>query len=223
MKNIKKSIFLLIVLLPVSIFSQVKIISNSSSFFGGVKDNVYKNDFFGFKMNSPTQLYLLNQDQITTVREGGQKILLTENERNNKLIEEAGQKELTLYTAAEKPFGTEKNSSLSITVRKQPSLEITSEMIATATKNLLLANPKIKIVQDTKNINLGGAKFSTIELQLNFVESPINQKIYMTMRQGYTVTFVLTYTSGNSLQLFEKLIQSLRFTNKKLLLSRRSI
>lgn len=218
MKSIKKFIFLLVVLLPVSVFSQVKTVSrdyaSASIFFGSVKDNVYKNDFFGFKMDSPSQLYLLNQEQITTVREGGQKILQTENEKNNKLIEEAGQKEFTLYTAAEKPFGTEKNSSLSITVGKQPSLEITSEMVVTATKNLFLANPKIQIVQDTKNISLGGAKFSTLELQLNLVESPINQKVYITMRHGYAITFVLTYTNGNSLQLFEKLIKSLRFTKK---------
>lgn len=217
MKNIKKLIFLLIVLLPVSVFSQVKIISgdyDSASFFGGVKDNVYKNDFFGFKMDSPSQVYLLNQDQITTVREGGQKILVTENKKNNKQIEESIKQEFTLYTAGEKPFGTEKNSSLSITVRKQPSREIKSEMVVTATKNLFLANPKIQLVQNTKNINLGGANFSTLELQLNFVETPINQKIYITMRRRYALTFVLTYTSSNSLRLFEKLIQSLKFTKK---------
>jgi len=218
MKNIKKSIFLLIVLLPVNVFAQVKTITrdydNASIFLGSIRNNVYKNDFFGFKMDSPSQLYLLNQDQITSVRKGGQKILETENKKNNDLIEEAGQKEITLYTAAEKPFGTAKNSSLSITVRKQLSPQITSEMVVTATKSLFLDNPKIRIVQDTKNINLGGAKFSTIELQLNFAESPINQKIFITMRQDYALTFVLTYTSSESLQLFEKSIRSLSFTKK---------
>lgn len=217
MKITKIFIYLVIVLVPINVFTQTTTVTgdyDTADFLGNIKDGVYKNNFFGFKINSPKELFLLNQDQITIVKEGGQEILKTQNERNNKLIEEAGQKEVILYAAAEKPFGAEKNSSLNISVRKQPSSQVTSEMVLTATKKLLLANPKIKLVQDKKNVNLGGENFSTIELQSKFNNQSINQKIFITMRKGYSLTFVLTYEEGESLQLFEKLIQSLSFTKR---------
>lgn len=51
MKIIKIFIYLVIVLLPINVFTQTKTVTgdyDAADFLGNIKDGVYKNNFFGF-------------------------------------------------------------------------------------------------------------------------------------------------------------------------------
>jgi hypothetical protein len=86
-------------------------------------------------------------------------------------------------------------------------------MVVDATRKLLLGNVGMKLVKDTQKVKLGGEAFASVELQNNWQGEYVYQKLYTTIRKGYSLTFVITYKKSESLQAMENIMQSLSFTN----------
>lgn len=216
--KIKRAFYLWLLIAAVSavnIFAQTNppVNNDAAEFFGTTGEGVYRNGFLGFSINFPKSWTPLNQEQITQSVEIGQDILKGQDKKNSRIIEEAAQKEVLILVITEKNGGLENTANLSIGVRKQPSSQVTSEMVIDATKKLLLGNLSIQLVADTQKVKFGGETFSTVELQNNWKGIYIYQKLFTAMRKGYSVTFVLTYKKSESRQAMENIMQSLKFTN----------
>lgn len=180
-------------------------------FFGTAGEGVYRNAFFGMTLNFPNEWTVLSREEIEKSLQVGQDILKTQDKKNSAAIEAAAQREILILAVAEKNEATGNISNLFVGVRKQAS-GVTAEMVLTATKNLLLQNSSIKLVKDTQKIKLGGETFSSVELQNNLHGENFYQRLFVVMRKGYSLNFVVTYKKTESLRAMENVLQSLSFT-----------
>jgi hypothetical protein len=186
----------------------------STDFLGATGEGTYRNGFFGFSLNFPKSWSFLSREQIAQSMQIGQDILKTPAEKNNQAIEVAAAREVLILVITEKAKALENTASLTVGVRKQPGAQVTSEMVMDATKKLLLGSIGMKLVRDTQKIKLGGEAFANVELQNNWKGEYVYQKLYTTIRKGYSLTFVMTYKKTESLQAMENIVQSLSFVNQ---------
>jgi hypothetical protein len=215
--KIKRTLFLcfIITLAANNIFTQTKPKTDenlSNDFLGETAPGTYRNGFFGFSLSFPKSWSALSREQIAQSQQIGQDILKTPDEKNNRAIEAAAEREVLILLITEKANTLENTASLTIGVRKQPGAQITAEMVLDATKKVLLGNLGMKLVKDTQKIRLGGEAFAYIETQNNLQGEYVYQKLYTTMRKSYSLTFVMTYKKPESLQAMENIMQSQSFT-----------
>lgn len=178
-----------------------------SDFLGAVKDTSYKNTFFNFALDFPKDWYRLDDMEIQTGKNRGVELLKTDREKTNKAFEEAVKKEVVIFAISQRKAGAEGNPNLAIGVLKQPSNQISAKTVVSVTRDFFLTNPKFKLIKDVENIKINGVVFSTITLETNINNKTVNQKIFMTMRKGYSIDFVLTYPNAEGLKSLEKSLQ----------------
>ncbi|MCY7345910.1 MAG: hypothetical protein LH614_06775 [Pyrinomonadaceae bacterium] len=182
-----------------------------SDFLGTATDSDYKNTFFDFSFSFLKEWRRLDKSEINASKSVGLEILKTEKEKTNKAFEDATKKEVVMFVVTPKSEKLEKGASFGVGVLKQPSNQISSEMVAVATKNFFLTNPNFKLIKDVQKTEVNGTAFSTFSLQS---KDFIQQKLFITIRKGYSVTFVLTYLNSEGQSSLEKIMESLKFDTK---------
>lgn len=180
-------------------------------FLGAVTDTGYKNTFFNFSIDIPKGWTRLDESEIDASKKVGLEMLKTEQEKTNKAFEDATQKEVVVFLIAQKNERLDKGANLGIGVLRQSDSRINSEMVGIATKNFFLTNSKFKLLKDVRKIVFGGAVFSTFTLKNETYENNLEQIFYITIRKGYSVTFVLTYLNSEGQQSLETIMKSLTF------------
>ena len=177
-------------------------------FLGKVGETEYKNTFFNFLLNFPKSWIRLEQNEIEQARNIGLETLKTEKEKTNRAFESAAKKEVIIFLVAAKNGGLDNSANLGIGVLKQPSSQITSEMVATATKDFFLTNPNFKLLEEVRKAEIGGRQFHTFALQN---QTLIKQKLFITVTKGYSVTFVMSYTNPEGQTSLDEIMKSLKF------------
>ena len=190
-------------------------VSQTPADFLGTADNTsYKNTFFGFTFDFPKDWHRLTNAEMQASKDGGNELLKTENERVNKAFEEATKREVAIFAITQKNLGSEAGTNLAIGVLKQPNSTVSAEAVAVATQKFLLTSPKIKLLNDTQKVKINKTPFSTFTVQTDINGIILDQKVYITMRKGYSLTFALTYQNSESQKAIEKIMQTLKFDAK---------
>ncbi len=190
------------------------VLPTPEGFLGEVKNTTYTNSFFNFSFDFPKDWYRLDDAEIKAVKNAGLDALKTEREKTNKAFEEATQKEVVIIALAQGDLGSGKGANIGVGVLKQPNRQVPAEQVIVLTRDFLLTNPKIKLIEDVRTFNLNGTRFSTMTLETNVNNLIFNQKLFTTMRKGYSVTFVLTYRDSEELKALENIFESLKFGAK---------
>lgn len=182
-----------------------------SDFLGFVENNVYKNSFFDFSVTFPADWHRLDEMEIQTGRKKGLELLKSVEEKINRAFERSTKQEVVIFAASQRNFGNQKGTNLFIGVLKQPAAATTAEMVAAATKNTILLNPKFKLVQDVKPVELNGTRFANFLLETTVNERTFNQKVLIIMRRGYSVSITMSYYSDDGLKTLDGILKSLIF------------
>ena len=183
-------------------------------FLGESSETGYKNTFFGFSLNFPAKWHRADEDEIEAGKNMGLGLLKTNKVKIDKAFEEAVGKEVVIFAVSDRESVNSKGTNLAIGVLKQPGSQVTAEMVADASKNFFLSNPKFKLVEDLRKIEFNGAEFSTFTIKSDFNGVIINQKIFITIRKGYSVNFVFSYNNTAGLKSLEKIFETVKFDKK---------
>lgn len=208
---------LIIVAVAGSIFSQAKSDAKrtdiSGHFLGTFSENKYKNEFFGFGLSVPSEMFVLTESEREAYKNAGKKFVTKDIvTRNRAAMEKAASAEVLVFSVAEKSPGNEENASLNIGVLKQAK-GVSSRMVANVSKGFFLKNPKFRLVKDTTESVLSDRHVSVFELDFRTEEGakPILMKYRVLIHQGYSITFVITYFDTNQLARFESLLDTVSF------------
>lgn len=181
------------------------------NFLGTLKDGVYKNEFFGFRLDVPKHLFLLTRDEVNFAKDLGSKALSQNISRNQAAWEKAATAEVVIVALTDKSPGSASTSTLAIGVLRQPD-GASSRMVTNVSKEFLLQNPSFRVVEDTHSVKLGGKEFSLVRLSANLNGIAINFDYYATIQNGHSVTVVISYLSDDARKEFEKVLKTLTFT-----------
>lgn len=108
----------------------------SAPLLGTFNGRNYTNEFFGFKLTLPDDGIIINSAETQVYKNAGQDNLKSDNERNNKLIEESIAKEIILLNYSSKVLGSTENSLFGMSVSKNPNGATANMMLAATVKTL---------------------------------------------------------------------------------------
>jgi hypothetical protein len=182
-------------------------------FLGALKGGVYRNDYFGFSLDTPASFYDLTPGEMVAAKDGGAKLLSDGVKGDRAAWEKAAKTEIFLMMVAEKGPGSLANSSLGIGAMRQ-ARGVSARMVANASRDFLLKSPGLQLVKDTAQSMQAGKIFAGFELEGNFNGQRMFTKYRVTIHKGHSLTFVITYIEPASLEKFEKVFSTLRFDSK---------
>ncbi|MBC7898566.1 MAG: hypothetical protein H7070_00810 [Saprospiraceae bacterium] len=220
-KNMKKKQLILlaaiIIVFTAATFSQTPksdVKNGSSDFLGVIDGEIYQNKFFDFQIRIPSTWHVADGGTADLLREAGEQALKSNNKSQDAALERASLSEAILFTATETPIGTVPTGMVIISVQKQPGPQITAGMVMSASLKVLLASPKIELIQGSRAVKLGGRPASMVELLIGSGEGKMNQQLFVTMINGYAVSVGIAYSGNSSRIQAEKILQTLEFGGK---------
>lgn len=182
-----------------------------ADFLGIGTKNEYKNTFFDFSLSFSSDWKQVDDSLIETSRQVGLEMLKSEKEKVNKAFEASSKNEVVIFLLVKQKGEAMQGPNLGIGVLKQSSSKITSQMVAVVTKNFFLTNEKIKLTKDVEKVQINGTEFSTFSISN---QGEIQQTLFTTIRKGYSITFVMSYTNSDERKSLDKLMEGLKFGSK---------
>lgn len=180
-------------------------------FLGFIRDTTYVNKFFGFSLDFPETWEandpLESQEDINA----GLEALRTNEEKFNRTLANSAKQEVLVFGVSNNRGAGQPSENLLVGVLKQPDPRIDSQAVLKVTREFLLQHPDIKVFEDIKNFEKGSVKFSTLTFLVTIQEFKIKQKIYITVRKGYSITFTLSYIDEEQGKALEKIFESVKF------------
>ncbi len=180
------------------------VVQDLDTFIGSTIENEYKNNFFGFSLQYPQGWQYKNKEEIKKTIETGIELLKTDNDKNNEELLSSIKQEIILFSTS----NIKKDRNFGIGVVKQPNQNILSKTIALKTKDIFLGNDNVKLAEDLEEININGVNYSTFSV-ISF--DKIKSKIYLTMKRGYSISFVLTFINEEGKNDLELVMKTVKF------------
>jgi hypothetical protein len=166
-----------------------------ANFFGKVNDATYTNEFFGFSLSLPDGWLLLDREKVNEIMNAG-----------------TGDEDVQMLLSITKsPIGTPQNASLMAVTEKAPSNDFTPEQSARAGQLLVTRNMPYVTQHEIHPIKVDGVDFVTYNTEVKKGDILARQKFYVTVRNGFTLSFILTYTEEKDLAILDGFIQSVKF------------
>jgi hypothetical protein len=185
----------------------------TAAIYGRIENDIYINDVFGFKLTIPHEGVVLNRAQTEVFRNAGADYLKGDNKELGKKLDNELEKQATLFNYVSKPLGSTDNSSLVITVAKQPS-GATANLVLAETLKELTATGKFELTEALKDLKLGGSDFVGLIGKMSVNDIKITVKFLVSMRGGYSFCISSNYQSENSEKKINDVLDSLHFQNK---------
>ena len=201
---------IVLLIVPLSALSQSRA-EGFEKFLGELSGGRYRNAFFGFSFSTPSDMYVLSDQERAIYKKGGVEMFGKDLEKGRAAYEKAASQEVLLFgMTLTKPAATGV-SSLNIGVVKQPD-DVTPELVCETAAEFFVRNPNYKLASKTKSLKRAGKDFAQIELTFTSGGQTLSLRYYATMRKGYSVTFVITHLSKADLDSLEKVLDSLEFS-----------
>ena len=186
---------------------------SASLFQGRFDNNTYINDFFGFRVVLPSEGVVLNKAQVEVFKNAGADLIKSEDQQNNRRIENEIGKQTTLVNYLSKPLGSADNSNIVIGATKQAP-GATANLVLAATLRELAPSGKFELVESIKSVKIGGVDFAGLVGKLNVNGQSINTKTLVSIRKGYSLEISVSYVSESGKKSVEALINSIEFSVK---------
>lgn len=184
-----------------------------SLFQGKLDGKLYRNEFFGFSVDIPSEGSVLNQAEIGVYSAAGKDMIRGIATRNQALIDQSLSKEIILFNYASKPVGSPDNSVVVMGVLKQPAGAVRSAVMAESLK-LFNSLEGFRLLSSLPEEKVGGISFSRIDFTLEKNGVTLNQRLYVSVRRGYSLSIGLTYLSSAGQKRLEEFLKGMQFEAK---------
>ncbi len=182
--------------------------------YGTSENGYYTNDYFNFEFKYNTDWTLLSKEETNQVIAKGQE-LIGGDELSNKIIDAAEINTAYLFTLFKEPVGTSIafNPSMMVVAENLNNSRgiSTSEDYSNAAKIQLSRLDLPYKFDEIKECKLGDLEASLFTAHLNGGDLEISQNYYSILKDGFSVSFILSYSSPEELKELETMINSIVF------------
>jgi hypothetical protein len=182
-------------------------------FLGIIRETTYINKFFGFSLDFPADWEVKDPLETQEVVNAGVEALKTEEDKFNRILAASAKQEVIVFGVGNKK--TETSENFLVGVLKQPNPRIDPETILRVTAEFLIQNPNIIIFEDIRSFEKNGTSFSTLTFLTTIRDFKIKQKIYVTVKKGYSITFTMSYIDEKQGRTLDKIFESVKFEPQK--------
>ncbi len=183
-------------------------------FLGISNETTYVNNYFGFALEFPEGWYNSDPLEIEDRKNAGIEALKTNREKTDRAFADAANKEVIIFAVSKKKLEEGGSENFLVGVMKLPENETDANALLISSKNFFLTNPKIKLLEDVKNIEKNGVKYATVSFVTTIGDQQIYQTLFITIRKGYSVGFTFSYLDESGLKSLEKIFETVKFNLK---------
>jgi len=184
--------------------------------YGSFSDSVYRNDFFGLAITIPATWNVQSKAALAKLSETGSKMVSGDDKTLQARLDAAKERSLNLFAAFEHPQGAPVDFNSSIlsaaeVVSDQPGIKRGSDYLFHARKLFETGQLKYDIAKGTQTETLGGVQFDVLQMTMLGQPVTINQKYYVTIKNGYALIFIVTFDSPEREQQLNEILKTVTF------------
>ncbi len=193
-------------------------VENAKGFDAGTyKEGTYKNNFFDFSITIDETWSVQSQESWEDMVESGLQIMDGDKKTMDKLLDISKITTLNLLTAMQHPYGAP--------VDFNPSILIIAENISTtpgiatgkdyqwhAQRALSVAMPSAEL-GPLNEIDLNGVIFGVMDITSETMGIEVKQQYWSIVRDGFALSFVITYNDEDQYLLLKAMLNTLAFGN----------
>ena len=167
--------------------------------FGTTKDGLYRNQFFGFSVQIPTNWSIQDQDAQRRLAATG-KNLLAGDDKNMKAILKASEvQSVDLFAAYQYAVGAAVKFdpailSVAERVSQLPGIQRGKDYLFHARELIESGQLQATFPRADFSRRIGGVDFDAMEVDLSIRGATVREEYYAAIMKGYALAFIITYT-----------------------------
>lgn len=214
--NLRKTITLFISL--IILVSCSKIGKPADFDYGKVNKGEYTNNYFNFKLITPKDWNVQNQQQIETLQKKGEELIT--NEKIKATIEISKINTAYLFSIFKYKQDSAVNFnpnfiSIAENIGLAPSIKTGKDYLFETRKILQSSNAIYSsISEDFELKEIDGIEFYIMTTKIKNPQFEVSQQFYSTISNGFSLNFILSYVTDEDKGILEKSLYSLDFKSK---------
>lgn len=186
--------------------------------YGTLANGMYTNSFFDLEVTFNPEWFVQSQQQVDKLNEMGENILVGDDNDLKRVIEASKVNVSNLLTVYKYELGSaiDFNPSFFITVENTafaPGIKTGKDYLYHAKK--LLSNLEVKYIFDKAiyEKKIGKVLCHVLEAEIQFMEMTIKQDYIVTVKNGFTMIFAISYIDKAQKKELYKVINNIKMDN----------
>lgn len=177
---------------------------------GRYEGGQYVNDFFGLSFTPPPNWVVSSTEKNAELSKSVKSAVASDDKRKQALLEDSVERSRILLSMTKLPPGQPANASLMVVAERIPAPAVkTGADVFRLLESGFKSTPfRVEFESPVRDVRLGGAGFATAIIKVASPYGVYRQKIYITMRKGYSLQFFFTYLDNGDLPPFDAAMKS---------------
>lgn len=169
--------------------------------YGSVKNGIYQNDYFKFKMVLPTSWIVQTKEQTENLANTGKQLIAGDDDKMKAIIKASEINIAYLLSVFQFEVGTpvDYNPSIMIVaenIKNAPGIKNGSDYLFQTRKMMLQSQFKYDYISDEFELEkIGEIEFYKLDTGINLSDMEIKQIYYATVLKGFGIGFIISFNS----------------------------
>jgi hypothetical protein len=182
---------------------------------GRINGNTYANDFFGLSIEVPAGWQIASPEMKEQVTAAGEEVVAGNNPALKSAVR--GSKKTTYYLlmTSQHPMGAAVafNSNYSLMaedISAAPGVKTGKDYLSGLQQFMSQSQMSVAYTQPPYECKLAGETFHRLDARVTLKQTTVDQCYIVTIRNGYALALILSWTDPAAYQTMEKSIQTLK-------------
>ncbi len=177
--------------------------------YGYVKEGVYDNTYFKFKLPVNPDWYVLNNEEAEELYESGKDIASGDNESLKKALDASMINVAKLFNVFKSEPGTVTTFNPSIIINAEnlknyPNVDTPEKYLDQAKEMFRQSAMDIEYIEEKKDVHIGSQDFVFMSVKNKTYGVEVLQDYYVTLKERFAVAFIMSYmTEADKKELYE--------------------
>lgn len=186
--------------------------------YGTTENGVYTNSFFNLKVVFNPEWFVQSQQQIANLSELGENLIVGDDNDLKRVIKASKVNVSNLLTVYKYELGSavDFNPSFLLTIENTqlvPGIKTGKDYLFHAKKLLSKLEVKYTFDKPVYEKKIGDVTFHVLEAQINFMNLKLKQDYIVTVKNGFTVIFAISYMNKAQKKELYKVINNIKMDN----------
>ncbi len=168
--------------------------------YGTVGKGTYKNNFFNFDLSFNSHWFVQDEDQMNNLVKAGNELVIGDDNDLKSAVEASKVNTAYLLAIFKHEIGSavEFNPSfmaMAENTKNSPGIKTGKDYLFHAKKGLQQSKVDYSFNKEVYPTEIGDKTFYVLEGEMHFMGNNIMQEYYATVTKGFSLSFIVTYTT----------------------------